>query len=170
MTVDDVQATRRARETSRSAGWRGRRGARAALALLLAGLAPAVAGAQTTGPAPILPDALRWFSPPGNPSLRGAWMLGGDGQPGPYVLRVAIAAGGRIPPHTHPDTRHTTVLSGSVLVGFGETFDESAMVAVPAGAVYVAPAGVAHYLWARDGDAVYQESGNGPTATAFVAR
>jgi hypothetical protein len=54
-------------------------------------------------------------------------------------------------------------------VGFGGTVDESTMVAVPAGGVYVAPANQPHYLWAPDGDVVYQESGVGPTGTVAVA-
>jgi len=41
-------------------------------------------------------------------------------------------------------------------------------VAVPAGAAYVAPAGVPHHLSARDGDVVYQEGGFGPTANLPV--
>jgi uncharacterized RmlC-like cupin family protein len=62
------------------------------------------------------------------------------------------------------------VLSGSIHVGFGELFDERKVVVIPTGGVYVAPAGVPHYVWAKDGDAVYQESGFGPTATEFVKR
>jgi predicted 3-demethylubiquinone-9 3-methyltransferase (glyoxalase superfamily)/quercetin dioxygenase-like cupin family protein len=126
-------------------------------------------GAAAAGPAPILPDSLAWFSPPGNPALQGAWVLGGEKEPGAYALRVRLGEGGRIPPHTHPDERFTTVLSGTLHVGFGAVTDDAAMVAVPAGGVYVAPAGVPHYLHARGGDVVYQESGRGPTATVFPA-
>lgn len=126
--------------------------------------------AQGTAPAPISPDALAWTSPPKIPALRAAWMLGAEGKSAPYILRVKLAAGGRIPPHAHPDERSTTVLSGAIYVGFGETFDESEVVAVPAGWVYVAPANVPHYVWAKDGDAIYQEAGVGPTGTSFVER
>ena len=63
------------------------------------------------------------------------------------------------------DTRSTTVLSGTLTVGFGDAVDEAKAVTVPAGAVYVAPAGVPHWVAAKDGAVVYQESGVGPTAT-----
>jgi hypothetical protein len=53
-------------------------------------------------------------------------------------------------------------------VGFGAAFDESIRVAIPTGAVYVAPAGVPHFLEARDGAVVYQEAGVGPTRTVWV--
>jgi quercetin dioxygenase-like cupin family protein len=139
----------------------------AALVAVVA-LVPLVSGTafgQAAAPAPILPDALSWFGPPGNPALRAAWVLGTEQGAAPYLLRVRLAQGGRIPVHTHPDTRNSTVLSGTLYVGFGDTADEGKMVAVPTGAVYVAPAHVAHFLWARDGDVVYQEGGVGPTAT-----
>ena len=44
------------------------------------------------------------------------------------------------------------------------------MVVIPAGAVYVTPAHVPHYIWAKDGEALYQESGIGPTATVIIKR
>ena len=70
----------------------------------------------------------------------------------------------------HPDERSSTVLSGTIYVGFGEIFDEARLVAIPAGAVYVAPANVPHYVWAKDGEAVYQEAGVGPTATTIITQ
>lgn len=124
--------------------------------------------AQSTAPTPVLPQNLRWFSPPNNAALRGAWVLGADQKPGAYLLRVKLASGGKIPPHTHPDERNSTILSGTIYVGFGEVFDESKVVAVPTGGVYVAPANLPHYIWAKDGEAMYQESGVGPTATMPV--
>lgn len=96
--------------------------------------------------------------------VEGAWIVGSEQEAGPYLLRVKLLEGGKIPPHTHPDSRSSTVLSGTLYVGFGTVPDEAAMVAVPAGGVYVAPANVAHYLWAAENDVVYQESGVGPSA------
>lgn len=118
----------------------------------------------------MLPQDLVWFSPPGNASLQGAWVLGAEDKPGPYLLRVKLAPGARIAPHTHPDERNSTVLSGTLYVGFGAVFDETKVVAIPAGGVYVAPANVPHYVWATDAEAIYQEAGVGPTATLPVQR
>lgn len=139
------------------------------LLLVTALIAPPLMG-QTSAPQPILPEALRWFSPPNNPSVRGAWMLGAEQDAAAYVFRVKLAKGAKLPVHTHPDTRHTTVLTGTLYVGFGDIFDEARMTAVPAGALYVAPANVPHFLWAKDGDVSYQEVGVGPTATVPLAR
>ncbi len=140
----------------------------ATIALATALAASAVA--QPPAPQPVLPEAQAWSGPPAIPALQAAWMIGAEDRPGPYVLRVRLAAGGLIPPHTHPDERHVTVLSGTIHVGFGDTVDEGRLVAVPAGAIYVAPAGVAHYVWAREGAAEYQETGVGPTATTLLPR
>lgn len=139
--------------------------------LVLFGLAIVVATAtadETAVPQPLLPDAFVWGGPPDNPGLRGAWVVGSEAAAGLYALRVRLQQGGRIPPHTHPDERYTTVLDGTLYVGFGVETNDAQLVAVPAGAVYVAPAGVPHYLFARDGDVVYQESGMGPTAMTYI--
>jgi quercetin dioxygenase-like cupin family protein len=124
--------------------------------------------AEVLVPEPVLPDSFEWFSPPGNPGIQATWLVGAEQTLGLYALRVRLAAGAKIAPHSHPDTRYSTVLSGTLYVGFGETANESTMVAVPAGAVYVVQANQRHYLWARDGAVEYQESGVGPTGTVAV--
>jgi quercetin dioxygenase-like cupin family protein len=135
---------------------------------LVAAISLCIADATHETPQPILPEALEWSSPPTLGGVRGAWIIGAEGRAGTYVFRVQLAADARIPPHTHPDTRYTTVLSGTLQVGFGTDFDPDQTVAIPAGAVYVAPAGTPHYIWARDGAVEYQEAGIGPTATQLV--
>lgn len=115
--------------------------------------------AQSADFKPFLSNNLLWFSPPNNTSLKGAWVLGADQKPGVYLLRVKLATGGKIPPHTHPDERNSTVLSGVIYVGFGPVFDETRVLAIPASGVYIAPANTPHFVWAKDGDAMYQEAG-----------
>ncbi len=139
-----------------------------AFALGLLWVALGVAASDPPAPEPIVPEALQWGGPPDNPQLRGAWVVGSESEPGLYALRVRLSEGGRIPPHTHPDTRYTTVLEGTLYVGFGSEADDARLVAISAGALYVAPAGVPHFLFARDGDVVYQEGGMGPTALTPV--
>ncbi len=118
-------------------------------------------------PTPILPDNLHWIDAPGGLPLQAVWILGAELKPEPYLIRVKLNAGGRIPPHTHPDARNSTVLSGTLYVGFGATFDELKLVAIPSGAVYVAPAQVPHFVAAKEA-VLYQEAGMGPTGTTLV--
>jgi quercetin dioxygenase-like cupin family protein len=129
---------------------------------------PALVCAQLPVPQPILPDAVKWQASPAAPGAESAWFVGAADQAGPYAQRVRLAKGSVIAPHTHIDQRMSVVLSGTLYVGFGDKVDEKTAVAVPAGAVYVAPAGTAHYAWAKDGAVEYQETGVGPTGTTFL--
>jgi quercetin dioxygenase-like cupin family protein len=139
-----------------------------AVILFSCGLGADLAPAQNMDPEPLLPANFRWLNPPDNPSLQAAWVIGSERNPGPYILRVKLAHGGKIPPHKHPDERTSTVLAGTLHVAFGEDFQESRVVAIPAGAVYVTPPNTPHYVWAREGNVVYQEAGVGPTGTSFI--
>jgi quercetin dioxygenase-like cupin family protein len=140
----------------------------AALILFLDGLIPGLAIAQSEGPIALVPENFSWRSPLDNPALKSAWVLGNGEKSGPYILRVHLAAGGRIRPHTHPDGRNSTVLQGVLYVGFGRTFDEAKLVAIPAGAVCIIPADVPHYVTAKEGEVIYQEAGVGMTGTMFL--
>lgn len=124
--------------------------------------------AQQESPKPIIPDTLKWSGPPSIPNLSAAWVTGNEKDTGTYIIQVKLKAKGIIPPHSHPDTRYTTVLSGTLYVGFGKTTEDSMMVAIPTGAVYCAPANVPHYLKSKTGDVIYQEVGVAPTGTAFI--
>ena len=124
-------------------------------------------GALAQGkPQPILPEQLKWAGASG--AAQNVMVVGAADKAGLYQQRVRMPAGSKIQPHTHPDERISVVLEGTIYVGFGEKFNESAVVAIPTGAVYVAPAGVPHYVWAKDGPAVYQEGGMGPTGATFI--
>ena len=137
--------------------------------IIAAGLLLAVTQAvcAQSAPQPILPDSLKWSNAaPG--AAQSTMVVGANDKAGLYSQRVRMPAGAKILPHTHPDERVSIVLEGTIYVGFGEKFDESKVVAVPAGATYVAPAGVPHYVWAKDGEAMYQEGGMGPTGAKFI--
>lgn len=119
-------------------------------------------------PQPLLPEAMTWTASTRIPGLTSTWIVGSEQGSGAYLMRVELAAGTRIFPHRHPDTRATTVLRGTLYVGFGERADDAALVAIPEGAVYVAPADMPHFLWAKDGAVLYQENGLAPTGTVPV--
>jgi quercetin dioxygenase-like cupin family protein len=138
------------------------------VAMMLLGNTVVLAQTEVTPPEPVMPSAIKWMSPAALPGVQNAWVLGAGDKAGPYLLRVKLAPGSRIPPHSHPEERNGTVLAGTVYLGFGSTFDESKAVAIPAGGVWVAPANVPHFLWVKDGDAVFQCGGMGPSATSFV--
>ncbi|MBV8590786.1 MAG: cupin domain-containing protein [Acetobacteraceae bacterium] len=72
------------------------------------------------------------------------------------------------PPHTHPDGRATTVITGKVLYGLGDRIaPESAKVYGP-GSFYYTPPSTPHYLVATEGEVIYEEAGMGPWASIPV--
>jgi quercetin dioxygenase-like cupin family protein len=145
--------------------------AAAAAAVSLASLAVTPAFAEgTTGPSvDVKPADIQWKADPRAAGLQTAVLSGDPKQAGLYVVRVKIARGAMLKPHTHPDVRYTTVLAGEVLIGFGEAFDVAKMKAYPAGSFLVMPANAPHYVLARDGDVLIQDAGIGPTGSTPVA-
>jgi hypothetical protein len=102
------------------------------------------------------------------PGAASAVMAGVPNKTGIYALFGKMSKGAIFPPHSHPDDRITTVMHGVMYYAIGETFDEAAVKAYPAGSVVFTPAGTPHYMWAKDGDVIMQESGSGPTGAKFL--
>jgi len=115
-----------------------------------------------------LPADMKLVAIPFAPGGEAGYLAGDGTKPEMYTLRVHLAKDAKIPPHTHPDTRMVTVLSGELFAGFGATPDPSHGTLLPAGTFMVVPAGEAHWSWAKNGEVVYQETGNGPTATNLI--
>jgi quercetin dioxygenase-like cupin family protein len=109
------------------------------------------------------PEDIEWSQRRSAPDVFFAAIYGEQSQPGPYVFRIRAQAGHSLPPHTHPDERTITVLSGTYWAGVGASFDESALVPYPAGSFYVIPPGLPHYAAVLEGEVVFQEAGVGPS-------
>jgi quercetin dioxygenase-like cupin family protein len=142
-----------------------------ALGCLLVLLACRAIPAQTgpAGFARTLPDQVKWTPsasiPPGGQS---AVLYGDPRRPALYITRVKLAADYRIAPHTHPEERVYTVISGTFYIGFGDRFDPTKLQAFPAGSVIVVPANASHFHWSRSGEAVVQITAVGPTGIDYV--
>jgi quercetin dioxygenase-like cupin family protein len=102
------------------------------------------------------------------PEARLAILVGHPDKPGPYVIRVKLPAGAKIMPHTHPEDRIYTVISGVFYIGLGSVFDERKLVAYPPGSVIVLPGGQPHFHWAKSGEYVTQVTAIGPLGLAYV--
>ena len=87
---------------------------------------------------------------------------------GLYVTRTLIPKGTQTIPHTHPDSRMVTVLSGVCYYGRGEVFDENRTMSFPPGSFFTEPAGVPHFIWAKEGDVIVQTTAIGPSGTQIV--
>jgi quercetin dioxygenase-like cupin family protein len=111
------------------------------------------------------------FAPVGFASgVDAAFILGSQNTPGLYTIRVRILKDGKMPPHTHPDTRMITVIAGEVYYGFGDEIDLAAARLYKAGDTFLVPANAPHFAWAKTSDVIYQEAGTAPTATVPLAK
>jgi quercetin dioxygenase-like cupin family protein len=115
----------------------------------------------------LAPDEIKWEGD--QSGVQWAHLVGDDKKSGMYTYRVRFPANHKVQPHFHPDERVVTVMSGTLYVGFGEQFDESTMKALPAGSIWTEPARQPHYVFARDGEVVFQVVGsNGPSGTTRI--
>lgn len=112
-------------------------------------------------------EELKWR--PGRvPGHEIAPLVGDSTKPGPYVERVKFPANSTSQPHSHPDDRTYTVISGTWYVGYGDKFDPAKLKALPPGSYHTEPANVSHFSVIKGEGVVVQISGTGPTATRFV--
>jgi quercetin dioxygenase-like cupin family protein len=115
------------------------------------------------------PDKVKWKEGP--PSLpKGAMIAVLEGDPnkeGPFVFRVKVPDGYRIPPHTHPKPERVTIISGTFHLGMGDTFDEKKGTALPAGTYGQWPAGMKHFVWVK-GETIVQFHGTGPWVIEYL--
>ena len=125
--------------------------------------------AQGTVPVALTADQMKWNSQGGLalPGLEQVSLVGDPSKPGPYTIRLKFPAGYKLAPHTHPDSREVTILSGTWYTGYGEQADPALLKALPAGSFYTEPANFPHFVQVGD-PVVIQVSGVGPSGRAFV--
>lgn len=111
----------------------------------------------------------KWKDGPGSlpPGAKFAVLEGDPGKDGPFVMRLWLPDGFRIPPHWHPKTERITVISGTFHLGMGEKFDQAKTNAMPAGTYGFWNEGMRHFAWAK-GDTVLQLHGIGPWTLTYV--
>jgi hypothetical protein len=115
----------------------------------------------------LAPDEFKWDQP--SSGSQRVKLVGDEQRPGMYAYRVRFSANRKVQPHFHPDERVVTVMSGTLYLGYGEQFDESAMKALPAGSIWTEPARQPHFVWAKEGEVVIQVVGaNGPSGLTRI--
>lgn len=120
-------------------------------------------------PAIYTADSLKWQDGPPSlpPGAKIAVLEGDPTKKGPFVFRVKVPDGYKIPPHTHPKPERVTVISGTFNIGMGDKFDAGKGEAMPAGTYGTWPAGMKHYVWTK-GETVVQFHGEGPWKVEYV--
>jgi hypothetical protein len=106
--------------------------------------------------------------PPSLPAGAQIAVLEGDPtKPGPFVFRVKVPDGYRIPLHTHPKTERVTVIQGTFNIGMGDKVDDSKAQAMPTGTYGFWGAGMKHFVFVK-GETIVQFHGDGPWVINYV--
>jgi quercetin dioxygenase-like cupin family protein len=117
----------------------------------------------------ILPEEMDWQPFPAfPPSVRLAVIVGHPSAPGLYVIRVRASGGAKLMPHSHPEDRVYTVMSGVFYIGLGDQFDGDKVQAFPPGSVIVLPGNTPHFHWAKSGEYITQITAIGPLGLEYV--
>jgi len=107
-------------------------------------------------------------APPVFPKGAEIAVLSGDPfKDGPYVVRLKMPGGYKIPAHNHPTTEYVTVISGTFNIGMGDKLDEKKGIKMTAGGWAEAAAKMNHYAWASS-PSVVQVHSQGPFAITYV--
>jgi len=117
----------------------------------------------------INPAEIKWgAAPPSLPQGAKLAVLQGDpGKSGPFVIRLMVPAGYKIPPHWHTQDESLTVISGSFYFGTGDKVQTSEAHTLTAGGFHFLAGKDHHYLVAKS-PAVIQVNGNGPFDMTYV--
>ncbi len=133
--------------------------------LSLAALAfAALSAIASASPAPVIvsPETVTWKAVPGFKGFEMGPIVGDPSKAGAYYAYFLKASdGAKAPPHYHRLTENVVVISGTFLVGIGDTMNVATMKALGPGSVVSVPAGVHHYAMAK-GPTVIEISGIGP--------
>lgn len=115
------------------------------------------------------PAEVKWIDGPASlpPGVKYAVLVGDPAKEGFFTMRLWMPDGYRVQPHWHPKTEHVTIISGTLNIGMGEKFDQSATRALTAGTFGFWAAGMRHFAWAK-GETVLQLNGIGPWMITYV--
>jgi len=141
-----------------------------ALAFTLAAGSVPVASAQEAGSGMTVevPGDKQWQKNKDMPfGMRIMYLSGDPSKPGPYVYRIRVPTGYKIPPVKYPDERVTTVLKGIMWLAEGERYDPMKMKELGPGTMFVTPANTPHFQWART-ELILEVVGFGPIDNAVT--
>lgn len=115
-------------------------------------------------------DQIEWGpAPPFIPA--GAQLAVLEGNPmatsGDYTIRLKMPDGYRIAPHTHPLRENVTVVSGTLIVGMGDKWDDSKTMKFPAGSFAYLDPSMHHYAGAS-GETIIQIHGQSPVKFNYI--
>jgi len=123
---------------------------------------------SSTGFVAVQPDSIKWKSAPNAPEVQFAVIFGNPLEAGPLIMRYRLPASFQVQPHTHPNTRTYTILSGEWRLGLGEKFEIEKLQTFTQGGLYRLPANLPHFQKAGSVGATIQIESIGPDGFKFL--
>ncbi|MDP3528582.1 cupin domain-containing protein [Methylicorpusculum sp.] len=111
-----------------------------------------------------LPEQINWVANPSGSET--AVLVGDPSKPGLYVVLNKWKAHHNSKPHSHPNDRYITVISGTWWVGSGTDYNPDGLKAVPPGSFVTHYGNEIHYDGAKEGDVILQIVGIGPATSS----
>jgi quercetin dioxygenase-like cupin family protein len=142
----------------------------ATLALIGAAWTVAAIGAHAQhsgGHIMLQPSDMTWTDLPALPGVKIAVIEGPLTEAGPIMFRLKFPANYKVMPHRHPGIEHITVISGTLHLGMGDTFDASKTHALTVGSVGIMPPGTNHFVWTSV-ETITQVHSTGPWSVTYV--
>jgi hypothetical protein len=123
---------------------------------------------EHSGHVMVTPADLQWADIPSMPGgAKIAVIEGPITEAVPFTFRVKFPANFKVPPHWHPAIERVTVMSGTLHLGTGDTFDQAKTKALPAGSISIMEPKMNHFAWTGE-ETVVQLSGMGPWGITYV--
>ena len=115
-----------------------------------------------------LPANIKWTTSASGNST--AVLYGDPSKPGLYIVLTKWSPGHMSRPHSHPNDRFITVISGTWWVGTGPNYDPASTKAIPAGSFVTHYVKQIHYDGAKDGECLLQIVGMGPAESTSAEK
>jgi len=116
----------------------------------------------------VKPEGLTWTDNRALPKGAQTAVLADYAKTGINVRRHKFPANYRVPPHTHPDAETLTIISGSLGIGVGDTFDQQSGQMLTAGSWYMVPAKHPHFVWTGSEETIVHLHSNGPGGIDYL--
>ena len=139
-----------------------------AMALAFGYLGVSTAQAQAGAHIMVTPADLKWVDVPSlPPGAKIAVIEGTLTEAVPFIFRLRLPSGYRIPAHWHPAIEHVTVISGTFNVGMGDKLDTSRTKPLSSGSVAIMQPNKNHFAWTSE-ETIVQAHGVGPWTITYV--
>ncbi len=110
---------------------------------------------------------------PGTGALKGTEVAVLAGDPtkkgSHYAIRLKLPDGTKFPPHAHAELEQVTVISGTLLLGLGDTMDMSKGTPLGPGSFLEMPPNVHHWAAAK-GETIVELHGIGPETMVMLKK